>query len=361
MYILTILGFILGVGYLVITLTLKSTWRSIPSRLTPEDFLPKTSISVIIAAKNESTNIGLLLHHLFAQNYPKELVEFIIVNDHSTDDMLAQIAKIDLPSNFHILNADKDFGKKAAITQGIGYAKGELIVTTDADCVMDTQWLQSIVWHYETKQPKFIASPVVFYQEKSFLEQFQSLDFLGMMLITGAGINSNKFYMANGANMAFPKTIFEAVNGYEGNQHIASGDDMFLVNKVAQQFPKGIQFNKNLDAVVQTRAESTWSRFFWQRIRWGSKNKSSNDVSLKLVLGWVFLTCLWLVLFLGLKLWVVVLLLKLIGDFFLLREASGYFKREKIMRIFLPAFLMHTVYISIIGVLSLLGQKVRWK
>ncbi len=360
MNMVSILGLILGLGYLVITLLLKNKWQTFSARQTPEDFLPKTPISVLVAAKNESENIGSLVHHLLAQNYPKNLVEFIIVNDHSTDDTLAQIAKINLPDNFHVIDAISN-GKKAAITQGVALANGELMVTTDADCVMGAQWLQSIAWLYETQQPKFMASPVAFYREESFLERFQSLDFLGMMLITGAGIQSNKFYMANGANMAFPKSVFESVNGYEGNQHIASGDDMFLVNKVAQRFPKGVQFNKNLDALVRTRAAVTWSSFFRQRIRWGSKNTASEDKVLKIILAWVFFTSFWLVLFVGAKYWVLVLLLKLVGDYVLLREASAYFGRKDLLRVFVPSFVVHTIYIAVIGLISLFWNKVRWK
>ena len=355
------LGIVLGVGYLLITLSLKNIWQNIPGRETPSDYLPKTTLSVIVAAKNESDNIGLLIRHLLAQNYPKNLLEFIIVNDHSSDDTLAEIAKIDLPDNFHILNAQENSGKKAAITQAIAFAKGELMVTTDADCIMGAQWLISIAWLYETQQPKFIANPVVFYNEKRFVEWFQSLDFVGMMLITGAGIHSHKFFMANGANMAFPKSIFESVNGYQGNQHIASGDDMFLVSKIAQQFPKGIQFNKNLDAIVHTQAASTWAAFFRQRIRWGSKNTASNDWVMKLILGWVFMTSVWLVLFPWVKLWIVVLLLKMIGDYILLRAATTYFERKELMNIFLPAFVAHALYITWVGLISLLGRKVKWK
>jgi len=359
---ITFLGVLLGWGYLLITLTLKNAWQTIPKINTPTDFLPQTRLSIIVAAKNESDNIGLLVDHLLAQNYPQGLVEFIIVNDHSIDDTLVQIAQIDLPNNFNVLNAKEHAGKKAAVSQGIAFAKGELIVTTDADCTMGTQWLRSIAWLYETQQPEFISSPVVFYQENSFLERFQSLDFLGMMLITGAGIQKQKFYMANGANMAFKKTTFEAVSGYEGNEQIASGDDMFLVSKVAQQFPKGsILYNMNPDGVVRTKAESTLTGFIRQRIRWGSKNTASDDWVLKLILGWVFFTSVWLVFFIWTKYWLLILLLKLVGDFFLLRVASEYFERKDLMRFFLPSFLVHTLYIVGIGFGSLVWKKVKWK
>lgn len=361
MSIITILGIIFGVGYVALTLTLKRIWMQLPSRQTPDDFLPKTVISVIVAAKNEANHIETLVRHLLAQNYPRDLVEFIVVNDHSDDEMVKRFDAMDLPTNFTLLHAENQ-GKKAAVAQGVALAKGELIVTTDADCVMDSRWLLSIAWLYETRQPKFIAGPVQFYQESSLLERFQSLDFLGMMLITGAGIKSKQFYMANGANMAFPKSVFQAVNGYEGNEHIASGDDMFLVAKIAKQFPKGsIYFNKNLDGIVRTQAAPTYAAFFRQRIRWGSKNTASDDWTLKLMLAWVLFTSLWLVAFVLTKFWLVVLVLKMIGDFILLREASRYFGRKDLMKSFLPSFFMHTLYIAVIGVASLFTGKVVWK
>ncbi|HHB78252.1 MAG TPA: glycosyltransferase [Saprospiraceae bacterium] len=362
MLIVTILGVLLGFGYWLMTFLLQRIWQHIPSRMTPHDFLPKTPISVIVAAKNESSQISSLVSHLLAQNYPGELVEFIIIDDHSDDDMVERLYEMDLPRNFHVLKANEESGKKAAITQGVEFASGELMVTTDADCIMDPAWLLSIAWLYETRQPKFIAGPVLFYAESNLFERFQSLDFLGMMLITGAGIKSHRFYMANGANMAFEKSTFLAVEGYKGNRHIASGDDMFLISKVARQFPKGsIYFNKNLDGVVRTVAAPTLSGFFRQRIRWGSKNTASKDVTLKWILAWVLLTSLWLVFFWWTKFGLVVLFLKMMGDFLLLRAASRYFGRRDLMKVFLPAFLMHTFYIALIGALSLFWKRVKWR
>ncbi len=354
------LGLLLGLGYLAITFWLTRRWKTLEESWCPSYYTPKTRLSVIVAAKNEAANLEHLVADMLAQKYPTELVEYIIINDHSTDATEEILASLQLPNHFHIIQA-QGHGKKSALTQAIAYAKGQLIVTTDADCRFDPMWLSTIAWLYESKHPKFIASPVQFYQEKSLLERFQSLDFLGMMLVTGAGIHSNLFFMANGANMAFEKSAFLAVQGYEGNLHIPSGDDMFLIAKMAHTFPKeSILFNKSLESTVRTPAAPNILSFFRQRWRWGSKNTAIDDWNLKLILGWVFLTSAWILLFIWSKTWWIVVILKLLGDYYLLREATTFFHRKKLMSSFLPAFVFHTLYIAVIGFISLLSKSKSW-
>lgn len=356
-----VFGLILGVGYFCLLSYLAWRWISSSESKLPADYQPVTRISVLIAAKNEAHNLSNLTSHLLAQNYPSDLVEFILIDDHSTDNTVNIWHQLNLPSNFNIINSRTAFGKKTAISLGVKNAKNPIIATTDADCSPNPNWLKSIAQIMENNEVQFLAGPVQFYQEESLFEKFQSLDFLGMMLITGVGINQEAYYMANGANMAFQKTAFIAVKGYEGNTHIASGDDMFLVHKIAQQFPKGsVLFNKSRAAWVSTKAEATLKGFINQRVRWGSKNKASKDVMLKGILLWVLLTALWLVVFPWVKYWWIVLLLKLVGDFILLYQATSFFERKPLMKSFLPAFVMHTFYIASIGFISLFWRG-RWK
>lgn len=358
---ITIIGLILGVGYFCLLSYLTWRWISYAETKPPTGYQPVTNISVLIAAKNEAHNLSNLTASLLAQNYPSDLVEFILINDHSTDKTVKIWDQLNLPSNFNIIHSNTSSGKKMAISLGVKNAKHSVIATTDADCTPNPNWLKSIAQIMENKNIQFLAGPVQFHQEKSLFEKFQSLDFLGMMLITGVGINQKSYYMANGANMAFQKSAFEAVNGYEGNAHIASGDDMFLVHKIAHKFPKGsVLFNKYRAAMVSTKAEATLKGFINQRVRWGSKNKASKDVILKGVLLWVLMTALWLVVFPWAKYWWMVLLLKLVGDFILLNQAASFFERKPLMKSFLPAFLMHTLYIAGIGFISLFWRG-QWK
>ena len=104
---------------------------------------PSTKISVIIPVRNEEESIGDCLGDLANQDYPKELFEIIVVDDHSTDDTLKVISAYQA-NNIKVLefrdeNVRSAF-KKQAINLGIENATGDLIMTTDADCRMNEKW-----------------------------------------------------------------------------------------------------------------------------------------------------------------------------------------------------------------------------
>lgn len=189
---------------------------------------PTVFISVIIAARNEENNIGVLLSSLSRQSYPSTFFEIIIVDDHSTDSTKEKILS-GPPSNLKLIEQEQGIeGKKKAIEKGISLSKGELIVTTDADCLLPARWLESIAGIYETSHAKFIAAPVKFNYDDSFVQKFQALDFMMLQGLTTSGIALDLHYMCNGANLAFSRNAFYSVHGYSGIDKIATGDDMHL-------------------------------------------------------------------------------------------------------------------------------------
>ncbi len=169
--------------------------------------------------------------------------------------------------------------KKKALEIAIGEARGELIITTDADCIVPPGWLRHITGLYEEEQAVFIAAPVSFTPgdsqgTKNTLYYFQSLDFMTMQGITAASVRMNLGSMCNGANLAFSKAAFDTVGGYKGIDHIASGDDMLLMHKMQQHYPGRTRYLKSEAAIVATAAQPGWRDFLNQRIRWSSKAAS---------------------------------------------------------------------------------------
>jgi cellulose synthase/poly-beta-1,6-N-acetylglucosamine synthase-like glycosyltransferase len=202
------------------------------------------------------------------------------------------------------------------------------------------------------------------------MEQFQSLDFAGMMAITAAGIQGKYLYMCNGANLAYPKAVFEEVKGFEGVDGLASGDDMLLLQKIADRYPDGIQYLKTNAAVVLTAPMQTLSSFIQQRRRWASKSGSYKGWGTQLQLGLVWLFSLSMLLtlcltpFLGcsmLLLWLIQFALKAIADYLLLNSACRFFKRIDLMKVFWPSLFLHWGYIIWVGSLGLLPTKYKWK
>src|SRR5687767_14978250 len=107
------------------------TWGSIRD-FKPSSSLPQTRISVIIPARNEEKNIGLLLDALQKQSYPAELFEVIVIDDNSGDQTAAVVRQYPAVKLIQLPQAEINSYKKKAIETGIAVATGELIVTTDA-------------------------------------------------------------------------------------------------------------------------------------------------------------------------------------------------------------------------------------
>ncbi|MFK7933027.1 MAG: glycosyltransferase [Saprospiraceae bacterium] len=375
-FVYVLFSLLLMLLYVVIIWNYMRGWKQLCPWQVPQNFTTTTSVSIIIPARNEADNILLCLHSILKQSYPQDLLQIIVIDDHSTDATPQLVTRLNDSRilllklvNFPSPTQNQSF-KKQAINLGIQHATGELIITTDADCITPPDWLNLIVSFYEEKNPVFIAAPVNFYAEENALEKFQSLDFMGMMAITGAGIHQGWMHMCNGANLAYPKTAFYAVDGFVGIDHLASGDDMLLMQKIARQFPNRIGFIKNKAATVLTKAKPTLRSFLQQRIRWASKSTAYPEWKVTLVLALVFFFCcnILLALFLALSwkvelFWLVIvqLLVKAITDFVFLKKMATFFDRRDLMHSFASAFFLHTAYIIGVGILGNIIKKYKWK
>lgn len=251
------------------------------------------SISVVIAARNEEKNIGALLAILENQSYPSSLYEIIVVDDFSTDRTAVVAASF---SKCQLINPEVAPGqssKKKAIEAGVKQAKGNLIVITDADCLPGKEWLATIA-SFQTKTGiVFIAAPVKFRCYASFLSVFQTLDFITLQGITAASVQANFHSMCNGANLAYKRSVFFEVNGFEGIDKLASGDDMLLMYKIWRRHPQQVAYLKNKQAIVETEPMKTWKQFLQQRVRWSSKATYYQDYRVIIVLAFVYLFNCW--------------------------------------------------------------------
>lgn len=351
-------------------------WKALPYFDLDSFYTPRTFISVLIPARNEQDNIVACIDSILKGSYPPSLFEIIVIDDHSEDMTPQYVRHFDLPhirlielKNYIKLGENQPF-KKRAIEAAIGEAQGELIVTTDADCIVPAHWLQLLAQFYERQGKRFIAAPVNFYNEKSLLERFQSLDYIGMMGITGAGVQGAFTRMCNGANLAYEKKLFYEIGGFKDIDHVASGDDMLLMQKIARFYPDVLGFLKNKEATVHTQAKPTVSEFLSQRQRWASKSSSYTEgfTVFQLVAVFLFyanivfngiLACLYDSSFfylMGLQ-----FLIKIILDYGFLTIMTRFFNREDLMKSFLTSQIMHLLYIIFVGISSNVKKTYTWK
>lgn len=235
--------------------------------------------SVIIPARNEETNIGQCLSSVLNQTYASAFFEVIVIDDHSTDDTVKIIKQLQQQHpNLRLLHLHEliegqklNSYKKKAIEQAIKIAKGDWIVTTDADCFVTERWLEIFAAFIHKTNALFVAAPVKFINNGSFVSIFQCLDFMTLQGITAASVNNSYHSMCNGANLAYNKNIFFEVGGFAGIDNIASGDDMLLMHKIYKKYRRQVKFLLSKEVIVQTEPMPDWTSFFNQRIRWASK------------------------------------------------------------------------------------------
>lgn len=369
--------------YVSLLLYYRSGWNSIPGFKARSSVQPAVFISVIIPARNEETNLPMLLQGLIDQSYPSGYFEVIVVDDHSTDRTPAVVSEFPMP-NLKLVQLG-DFVttginsyKKKAIEVAIRQAKGELIVTTDADCIVPATWLQNIAAFYAEKKPAFIVMPVTINCSNNFLEIFQALDFMTLQGITGASVHKNFHSMCNGANLSYTKKAFDEVEGFKGIDTIASGDDMLLMHKIYEHCPGEVKYLKSSEVIVQTQPMHTIKDFLNQRIRWASKADKYEDKRILAVLVFVYLFNVLLFIlpvvaifknsqisifnsqFSIIGLWGLLVLFKTLAELLFLYPVAKFFNKQRLLFIF-PLFQpFHILYTVIAGWLGKFGSY-HWK
>jgi len=351
--------------YFLLLLIYRYAWIRIPtySEKQNEKRL-QTYLSVIIPCRNEEQHIGLLIQSILKQTYPTRLYEIIVVDDFSTDNTVEVVNNFDLP-NIKVISLKDEFEendtinsyKKRAIERAIERAKGELIITTDADCIVQANWLKTIASFYETHQPAMIVMPVSICPTSSFIQVFQSLDFICLQGITGASVYKKLHGMCNGANLAYTKIAFNQVNGFATIDDIASGDDMMLLQKMARSNVGEIMYMKSKDVIVETLPVNNVRDFLQQRIRWASKADKYQDKSLFPVLLLVYLINLGLLATfligffypLFLTAFFICLIAKISFELYFLYPVADFFNQKKLLLFFPFLQPVHIVYTIVAG------------
>jgi cellulose synthase/poly-beta-1,6-N-acetylglucosamine synthase-like glycosyltransferase len=375
MLIVLIFTGLLVLGYVALLLYYRNGWMQLPtysvSATAPE---PTTLISIIVPARNEAQHLPALLQSVAEQHYPRHLFELLLIDDFSTDDTAAIARAYDFVTVISLAdyvapNSINSY-KKKAIEIGIQHSKGELLLTTDADCVAGKKWLRYVASYYENTGAQLMVMPVMFTNNQQPLGIFQLLDFMSLQGITGASVYKKMHSMCNGANLAYSKTAFVAVEGFKGIDRIASGDDMLLMHKIAKRFTNDIHYIKAPDLIVTTAPMPSISSFLQQRIRWASKADSYDDRSIFLVLLLLYVLNLllllipvWLLFFnngLLLQGWLCLLMLKTLAELHYLYPVAQFFGHAKQLWFFPLAQPFHIGYTVVAGWLGKFG-KYQWK
>lgn len=256
-------------------------WRKILTIEKKESLMP---FSVIIPARNEEKNIKRILGNLTNQDYPKDLFEVIVVDDFSDDSTPEKVMQMMDSSDINIrliqLDDKSRQGKKHALTAGVGAASHEVILTTDADCWFDKNWIRSYNDAFD-ETTNMVAGPVAI-RGNGMFARLQQVEFAGLMGFGAVTISEENPSMCSGANLGFRKSAFEDVGGYTNNLFTPSGDDEFLLFNIMRKFPHSTRFLKSDQAIVNTPAHNKLRAFLNQRTRWTSKWKHNKNNTVRI-------------------------------------------------------------------------------
>ena len=336
------------------------------------EVIPHELISIIIPFRNEEESILENLKSIEAQLYLEEKFEVIYVDD-SSEDNSANLLRMNIKrKNIRVLTVPEDFSvnahKKRAIRYGIENAKGQIIVTTDADCIHHNEWLLSMTQCFDSLAG-FVSGPVEFFAEKNLFSRFQRLEFAGLVLCGAGLIGSGHPTICNAANIAYRKKVYNEIGGFKDQMNLSSGDDELLMQKIAKDSDFKVKFCIDKRAIVKTHSNKTINQFFQQRKRWASKGLFYNDRSLvlKLILIYLFYIGLTTQIFLFILLNTVFLITffvsvipKLFFEFYILFKGKKKILSDLPLNYFLLAEFIQVPYIIIAGLTGAFGNYL-WK
>ncbi|MET3025126.1 glycosyltransferase [Flavobacterium sp. UW10123] len=329
------------------------------------DLEPKTSFTIIVPFRNEEENLPVLLESFSNLNYPKDLFEVILVDDNSDEKF--QVSHF----TFHISQIDNirvsNSPKKDAITAAMQHVKTDWVITTDADCIVPENWLLTFDNYIRQNKVSMLAGAVTYQCENSFLDHFQQLDLTSLQGATIGSFGLNKGFMCNGANFTYTKSLFESLNGFEGNDKIASGDDVFLLQKAIEKFPDEVHYLKADETIVTTKPTENWKALFHQRVRWAAKTSSYRSTfgkflglivffgNLSFVIGFLFMIFgLW-----SYPIFVLFAFSKFVIDYVLLSITNQFLTKTRIKSLLLSS-LLYPFFSSTVALYSLFGSY-EWK
>jgi len=328
-------------------------------------------VSVIVPCRNEENNLHLLSESLLKQNYPH--YEIIFVDDRSTDktsEILTELQKKKSGKISVLKTTTEKNGKKHALLAGIENAKGEIILTTDADCVHSEKWISGIASAFADEKIKMIVGSVILKKTDSFFANIQQSDQTVLTAISAGFINAGLPVMCSGANLAFRKSAFFESGNYASHINDKSGDDVFLLHAFVKKYGKdSVVALTDRETTVKTNPVKSVAMFLQQRLRWGEKSKRYTlffPVFLALVTALTSMLLLAGLLLLPLyhahfTLLSISLGTKAAIDFLLLFLTGRVLGSVVWPWYFIPAFLFHLFYVPVISGAAIFSRKVKWK
>jgi cellulose synthase/poly-beta-1,6-N-acetylglucosamine synthase-like glycosyltransferase len=321
-------------------------------------------VSVIIAARNEESMLPLCLESVANQTYPESLYEIIVVNDASVD-RTKEVSMRFSERHPHIrtIDADEDAnnrGKANALACGIDAAKGEIILITDADCIVPKKWVESTVARYR-EGVGLVGGFTLQKSDKPF-EGMQSLDWAFILGMAVSTANLNHPLGSIGNNLSFRKDAYDKVGGYRKLKFSVT-EDYTIVQAITGSGDWKYVYPLDPDRLVRSKPCEDLLTLIRQKHRWGKGGLDMKPAGLAImVIGFLmhispFILLCWG----GVVQAATALMLKFSADYFFLFRVLSKLNRTEELRWFYWFELYFLIYVVILPFLVFFGGRVEWK
>ncbi len=335
---------------------------------------PLPSVSILVSARNEEEGIRRTLDSQMAQRY-KGRWDIWIADDRSTDrtpQILAEYAER-FPDRIHVLTISElspgESAKKNAIAKLVEASSGEILLLTDADCVVLPTWIRSMVREFEpgidfVAGHSYIELPA---DRQNWLLNMQAVETMAYRIAGTGALAMGMPITSTGNNLAYRRSFFESVHGFEGVSKIQSGDDDLLLQKLVREAPWKARYSVDPDAFVTTRGKETLPELWEQRKRWASKTTyyAKKTVALLVVIFLFFCTLSlgYVLSFFSSKILLATVFgffVKLVGDTFVELRGLRIFRQRSLFKWFLPVEIVHAPF-TVFAVLFGVAGHFKWK
>jgi cellulose synthase/poly-beta-1,6-N-acetylglucosamine synthase-like glycosyltransferase len=321
-------------------------------------------VSVIIAARNEERNLPECLNSVLRQTYPSDKFEVIVANDNSSDGTAAICSKYASQhpnlTSFVTVNDPVLLGKANALAQAIERSKGEVVLITDADCVVPSTWVEQTARRYSPEVG--LVGGVTLQKAKNAFEGMQSLDWAYILGIASSTASVGIPLGSIGNNLSFRKCAYDEVGGYRKLKFSVT-EDYTLVQAILNAKKWRYLYPVDESLLVESLPCPTFRELIQQKHRWG---KGGLDMKL---LGFVIMVIgfgmhaalLWYFITSSLASTTAALLVKFVADYMFLYRVLSLLKKTDELRYFYWFELYYSLYVLSLPFIVFFGGKVWWK
>ena len=360
---MTIIALLLILTYLVWIILITLGWFRLSSR----EINARTykTVTIIVCAKNEAEHLPALLEDISRLNYPKRLLQLILINDHSKDATLKVMSEAETKVSKTIIINAANFGisgKKQAVRFAAKMAKSDYLYFTDADCRLNSNVLINLINFAVQNRYKLVSAPVVYDKISGLIQPFFRLEFASLVAAGAGGTGIRHPFMCNGANMLVETKTYQDLSFSDADE--ISGDDVFVLHNIKKKIGvKVIGFCKHQESIVRTYPPENLQKFLAQRKKWASKTPAYQDrfslFTAGLIFSYAFFTIICTIVSFFYFEWIYILAtlygVKMLADFLLLWDFSRFANDKRMMRIYPVLQLFYPFYIVFSGVASLRG------